>query len=281
MNKNDFVNAYSEFWLILESEESGYCPFPFETCDLVETGKWWHMSSWMVSDNLRSVINLINAWRMNLSHWAAWMRVLEGKDEQTFMELQFHFLDHLIFFCMFQPSSFRDALAKVATHAIHQGNLSVRHADQDRLVEDELSKGQFLDRKKTEKQLRKLGQNWKRSHLLIEYLAKVDSNDYRQITRDYRNSASHAIPPRFGWGEINFVTRSLVNHEELVDQGDGTYQLVADPNRKVVSYAFGGTPPLNLEEIYQANLREHELASQALESYCFLLEEIVHTQLED
>lgn len=279
MIQDDFKNAYHQFWQICETEpNSGYSPFPYEACDLVEAGKWWHMTGWMVRDELCSAINMINAWRMNLSHWATWMRVMESKDEQTSMELQFHFLDTLVFFCMFQPSSVRDVLAKIATHAIHQGNLSARHTDQDRLDEDELNEGQFLDRKKTEKQLRKLGEHWKNAHLFIECLTKVDSSDYRQITLDYRNRASHAIPPRLGWGEVNFVKRSLVTHEELVDQGDGTYQLVADPSRKVVSYAFGGTPPLRLAEIYRANLREHDLASQALETYCALLKEIIQTQ---
>ena len=279
MNRNDFENAYRQFWQILEKEPSlEYSPFPYKVCDHVKTGKWWHMAGWMVSDELRSAINLINAWRMNLSHWEAWMQVLGDKDEQTSMELQFHFLDHLIFFCLFQPSSVRDVLAKIATHAIHQGNLSIRHTDQDRLDEDELNEGQFLGRKKTEKQLRKLGAHWKHAQHFIECLTKVDPSDYQQITLHYRNRASHAIPPRLGWGEVDFVTRSLVPHEELVDQGDGTLQLVADPSRKVVSYAFGGTPPLGLKEIYQANLREHELASQALETYCVLLEEIIQAQ---
>ncbi len=64
----------------------------------------------------------------------------------------------------------------------------------------------------------------------------------------------------------------------LEAQGDGTYQLVADPSRKGVRYAFGGTPPLGLEKMHQANLREHERASRAREAYCRLLEEIVQAQ---
>jgi hypothetical protein len=279
MNQTDFENAYHQFWQILEAEpNSGYNPFPYETCAHVETGKWWLMSGWMVSSELRLAINSINAWGMNLLHWATWMRVLEGKDEQTSMELQFHFLDTLVFFCLFQPSRARDVLAKIATHAIHQGNLSVRYSDRDRLDEDELSEGQFLGRKKSENQLRKLGTHWQHAPSFIECLTNVDSSDYRKITRDYRNRASHAIAPHFEWGEVDFVTRSLAPHDELVAQSDGAYQLVADPSRKVVSYAFGGTPPLGLEKMYEANLREHELASRALEAYCRLLEEIVQVQ---
>lgn len=277
MNRDDYENAYREFWQTLEAEpNSEYSPFPYEACDHVKTGKWWHIADWMVSDELQSAINLINAWRMNLSHWATWMRVLEDKDEQTSMELQFHFLDARVFFCMFQPSRARDVLAKISTHAIHQGNLSVRHTDQDRLDEDE--QGRFLYRNEVEKQLRKLGAHWEHAPSFIKCLTDVDSSDYRKITRDYRNRASHAIAPHFEWGEVDFVRRSLVPHDELVAQGDGTYLLVADPSRKVVSYAFGGTPPLGLEKMYQANLREHELASRALEAYCRLLEEIVQVQ---
>jgi hypothetical protein len=61
----------------------------------------------------------------------------------------------------------------------------------------------------------------------------------------------------------------------VVDQGDGTFQLKDSPDRKSVCYSLGGTPPLELEETYLANLREHDLASRALESYCTLLDEIL------
>lgn len=61
----------------------------------------------------------------------------------------------------------------------------------------------------------------------------------------------------------------------MVDRGDGTFQLVDSADCKSVVYSLGGTPPLGLRETYRANLREHDLASRALEAYCALLDEIL------
>jgi hypothetical protein len=225
-----------------------------------------------VASDLRLAINHFNAWRVRLHEWAAWLKVLESHEEQTALELQFHFLDHLMFFCMFQPSGFRDALAHVATQAVHQGNLSTGKTERDELLQD--SRKWPLKRKEVEAQLESLCEHWAQARTFIESMSAFDTEDYRRFTRNYRNQASHAIPPRFGWGEVGFVTRSIKAWPEFVEQSDGTVQIV-ETEHKSVCYSLGGTPPLELEETYRANLREHDLASRALESYCTLLDEIL------
>ena len=173
---------------------------------------------------------------------------------------------------MFQPSGFRDALAHVATQAVHQGNLSTGKAERDVLVQD--SRKWPLKRKEAEAQLESLCEHWTQARAFIESLSAIDTDDYRRLTRNYRNRASHAIPPRFGWGEVDFMTRSIGHWPEIVAQSDGTVQIV-ETEHKSVCYSLGGTPPLELEETYLVNLREHDLASRALESYCALLDEIL------
>ncbi len=247
-------------------------PFSYEFCERVEKGNWRLFAGLGVASDLRLAINHLNAWRVRLHEWAAWLKVLESYEEQTALELQFHFLDHLMFFCMFQPSGFRDALAHVTTQAVHQGNLSTGKTDRDVLVQD--SRKRPLKRKEAEAQLENLCEHWIQAQAFIESLSTLDSDDYRRLTRNYRNRASHAIPPRFGWGEVGFVTRSVKSWPEFVEQSDGTVQIVESKHKSVV-YSLGGTPPLELEETYGANLREHNLASYALEAYCTLLDEIL------
>lgn len=106
-------------------------------------------------------------------------------------------------------------------------------------------------------------------------LAALDSKAYRTFTRNFRNLASHAIAPKFEFGYTNMVTRSIVSATNLVRQGDGTYSAVDDPTKKCVAYGFGGTPPLDLREVLNANTGEYRLAAQAFNSYQTLLIELM------
>lgn len=275
MDHSDFENAYQAFRQVFASGDiPDLMPFSYESCERVEKGNWRLLAGLGVASDLRLAINHLNAWRVRLHEWAAWLKVLESHEEQTALELQFHFLDHLMFFCMFQPSGFRDALAQVATQAVHQGNLSTGRTERDELEQDSLKPGWHLKRKQVEAQLKHLCELWTQGQAFINSLSALNSEDYRHLTRNYRNRASHAIPPRFGWGEVGFVTRSIEPWTEFVEQSDGTVQIV-ETEHKSVCYSLGGTPPLELEEMYRANLREHDLASRALEAYCTLLDEIL------
>ena len=273
MDHSDFENAYRAFRQVFASGDiPDLIPFSYETCEQVEKGNWRLFSGLGVASDLRLAINHLNAWRVRLHEWAAWLKVLESHEEPVALELQFHFLDHLMFFCMFQPSGFRDALAHVATQAVHQGNLSTGKTERDGLVQD--SRKVPLKRKEAEVQLKSLCEHWAQARAFIGSLSALDTDDYRRLTRNYRNRASHAIPPRFGWGEVDFMTRSFGRLPEIVAQRDGTVQIVETDHKSVV-YSLGGTPPLELEHTYRANLREHDLASRALEAYCALLDEIL------
>ena len=106
-------------------------------------------------------------------------------------------------------------------------------------------------------------------------LKHIDSAEYREVTRDYRNLASHGTPPHFEWGETNVMTRSVVPWSEMVNQGDGTYQLVEHPTRKVVSYGFGGMQPLGLSDMLEINKTQVTLAFAAFHAYQALVEEMI------
>ncbi|OJW99217.1 hypothetical protein [Thiobacillus sp. 65-1402] len=273
MDHSDFENAYRAFRQVLVSGDiPDLMPFSYEPCERVEKGNWRLFAGFGVTSDLRLAINHLNAWRVRLHEWAAWLKVLKSHEEQIALELQFHFLDHLMFFCMFQPSGFRDMLAHVATQSVHQGNLSTGKTERDVLVQD--SRKGPLKRKEVEAQLESLCEHWTQAQAFIESLSTLDTDDYRRLTLNYRNRASHAIPPRFGWGEVGFLTRSIEPWTEFVAQSDGTVEIV-ETSLKSVVYSLGGTPPLELEYTYRANLHEHDLASRALEAYCALLDEIL------
>lgn len=279
MERKIFETAYLHF---LEEREirkpmDGY-PLSYNLCDSIEDGEWKNgipFINLMVSGELRETINLLNSWCRHLTSWAVWIKVLEKYNEQDSWLIRDHFVESIVFLCMFQSSSTRDRLGAIATNAIHQANLCVDSEYRDRLDQDKNSNIP-LPRKKREKQLKHLGQRWKNYGAFEEQLEKMDSKKYRDITRDFRNLASHEIAPRFECGHTKFVTRSIVPKSEMIKLPDGLFQVVNHPKTKAVSYGFGGTPPLSLCEMHEANEKEYILAVSVFNAYQDILTELLN-----
>lgn len=276
MTRQFFENGYRRFWDFTESRTNHYQPLSYELCDAVEKVHW-HISlvDHMVSGELRETINLLNAWKRQLSFLDIWSNVLSDYPEDDAWALRFHFVEPLVFFCMHQPSSTRDRLGQIASNATHQANLSSVEGYKDKLEQDKLEPERFLGRRKQEAQLRHLAGQWKNGIPLLGALANLDSKNYQRKTFDYRNQASHFIAPRLEWGEVQLVTRYIVPRTQMIPQDNGTFRLEEINGEKTVSYGFGGIRPLTLNEIIGANSRECELATTALTYYSDLLREIL------
>lgn len=226
-----------------------------------------------VEGDVRETINLLNKWRRHLLDWEVWMDVLGSFTDHDAWTVRDHFIEPLVFYCMMQPSSIRDLLATVATNAIHHSNRQTIRGYPDKLDQDD---GPWLlGRKKKESQVSRIGATLRGTGKFMGDLAALDSKAYRIFTRNFRNLASHAIAPRFEFGYTNLVTRSIAPANNLVLQGDGTYIPVDDPTKKCVVYGFGGTPPLDLREVLNANTAEYMRAAQAFSSYEVLLIELM------
>lgn len=276
MDRHAFEAAYSQFWDEIDGvNEPGWKPVSYGMCDLVSNNHWPSLSglaSMMILDDLRETINFLNSWRGRLFKWSVWLKVISGRSEDDMLALAEHFVEPLAFFCMLQPSAMRDRFVHVATNAIHQVNLAINNAYPDQLDQDHEG---FLNRRKSTDQLKRIGKGWRNFDAFDNTLRMVDSTDYRKATCNFRNLSSHAIPPRFEWGETNFVTRGRVPKTSLVKQADGTFQEIQDEKVKVTTYSFGGMPPLGLAKMLEVNQREHELASATFEAYSTLLQEML------
>jgi hypothetical protein len=276
MTRQFFENAYRRFWDFAGSRTNHYQLLSYELCDAIEKVDW-HISfvDHMVSGELRETINLLNAWKRQLSFLDIWSDVLNEYSENEAWALRFHFVEPLVFFCMHQPSSTRDRLGQVASNAVHQANLSSVGGYKDKLEQDKLEPGRFLGRRKQEAQLRRLAERWKNGIPFIGALANLDSKNHQRNTFDYRNQASHFIAPRLEQGEVQLVTRTIVPRTQMIPQDNGTFPLEEIDEEKAVSYGLGGIRPLTLNEIIGANSRECELATTALTYYSALLREIL------
>lgn len=275
MKANDLKKVYRNFCdeLYRHPHDSGY-PISYDICAVAEKVTWGLYGGFAVSRDLVEIINFLHDWYGQVRRWSVWMKVLRSYDGDDAWHIRRQCIQPVVFFCMFQPNAFRDRLGTISTQAIHQANLSIDSTYLDRLDQDD-DRGAFLSRRRSEKQLARIGHRWPNYNFFENGLKRVDSPEYREVTRDYRNLASHGTPPHFEWGEINLVTRSVVAAYEMVDQGDGTYRPVDHPTRKVVRYGHGGMEPLALSDMFEINKKQLTLAFAAFRAYQALIEEMI------
>lgn len=249
---------------------------PYEVCPLIEVVRWrLQMVEQLVRDELRELANTLNAWRGELRRWHVWMSVMDTFSEEDAWSLQWEFVEPIAFKCMFNPSAARDRLTFVATNAFHQIRLAADKSYPDRLEGDPKKAGakpRFLSRTQSEDQLARLAGPMAQGTAFVADLQSLDGDDYRDLTRNFRNLSSHAIAPRFNVGLTNTVTRQVVNATKLVEKANGTFEKEEVPDAQMVRYGFGGTPPLPMRKIFAANLAEFGKASACFTVYVAVLD---------
>ncbi|MCK4151998.1 hypothetical protein [Ralstonia pseudosolanacearum] len=246
-------------------------PLPHGLCPHIQSVRWGvPMIDQLVENELSELTNTLNEWRSALRRWYVWLEVLARYDEQTAWALQWEFVESIAFQCLFYPSATRDRFGFVATNALHQARMTADSAYKDVLDQDPKKpdgKQRMLTRPDREAQLSRIAEPYEGRDTFMDRLQSLDGKDYRNLTRDYRNRASHAIAPRLSVGLTNIVVRRVVPATKLVEQENGFYKEEVIPNRQQVSYGFGGLPPLPLREVFAANLAESEKARTCFMSY--------------
>lgn len=239
--------------------------FPYEF-GFIEERRWRHLEGSMIVDDLRELTNRIHAWHQNLIRWEAWERVKPRTEEFNQYDVQREFSETIMYFCLSMPSAFRDALVFVGTRALHQLRLNLEADYPDSLVGDPTPsdpKPRPLNRRQKETRLKNLANSIPNSGDFIRSVHLLDDQEYRDATLDYRNLNNHAIGPRISLGHVGFVSRSVVEADELEEQPDGTCLLVKVPGKFVPSYGFGGLPPLDSVATREKNLEQYRRARVA------------------
>ena len=236
----------------LEPSED-YLPYDFE--EEIAARQWRYPGATMATDELQELTNTLNSWHESLLRWDALNKVIHPYNRNDSWELQREFLNSLVFYCLFQPSSSRDRFTFVVTNAMHQVRLTLEDSYKDYLEGDRKTpdeKPKYLVRKQKEKRLSKLISIWPEREEFMALLRAIDDKDYKKETSDYRNLHSHIIGPRLGFGYVRTIIRSIEERITLIKQPDGTY--IEEPNGKVgPSYSLGGgTPPLDLKKAHAA-----------------------------
>jgi hypothetical protein len=243
--------------------------------DFIHGRKWHTLADAMVQCDLRELTNLVNGWNNSLCRWHAWSVVLDGREEQEAWELRSEFLDSLAHECLLMPASIRDTITSVATAAFHQVRLSIDRSYRDYLEGEAKTPEETpkpLNRKQKERRLSRLVQVWPDSTRFLEALREINTQVYIVATSDYRNLTAHSIAPRLGIGHTRTVTRCVKQAQAFEQVDDGSYVFKDIPGKLAVSYGYGGTPPLELETVRAANLRQCEKARSCYVEYRALLE---------
>lgn len=253
--------------------------------DFLNNRKWYALAEAMIRCNLRELTNLINCWNSALCRWHAWSIVLDSRDEYQAWELQSEFLDPLAHKCLLMPALIRDTITSVATAAFHQVRLSIDRSYCDCLegdIKTPEEKPKPLTRKQKEKRLSRVVPVGLESSRFLKALHGINTPDYIEATYDYRNLASHSIGPRLGIGHTRTVTRSVEQAWVLEKVEDGSFVPTNVTGKVAVSYAYGGTPPLDLKTVRAANLQQYEKTRTCYVEFRTLLEaavgEIAHIE---
>lgn len=259
-------------------------PFPYDVCPLIKEVAWRTPSliaEHLVEGELRELTNTLNEWRGALRRWYAWLAVLEGFSDEDAWALQWEFVESIAFQCLFYPSATRDRFTFVATNTLHQVRMAIDATYPDCLASDpkpgKENKLRFLPRKEAEAQLEAIAAGLDGGTEFIAWVLSIDEDDYLGRTSNFRNLASHAIAPRLTIGYTNMVVRHVVPATKMVQQPDGTFQDEPIPGKQQVSYGFGGTDPLQLRAVFEANLVEFEKASACFHAYADTLNKALAT----
>ncbi|MBB4867288.1 hypothetical protein HNP46_006199 [Pseudomonas nitritireducens] len=251
-----------------------FYPLQYEICEAIKEHEWHiPLMEISISGDLKEAINKIHQWYNTEKHWKCWERAISSfklKDAWTIRNI---YIESLSQYCLLQPSATRDRFGTIATTALHQANLQLIEKYEDKLDSD---KRGFLTRPDREKQLKRLGMvgNWKEAQGFLTSLSRLDDNNYKKKTYNFRNLASHGISPRIEIGETNFVTREITNSTYRSEQQDGSYLVLEDPSKKSVTYGIGGTSPLNPSETLLTIDTEIKKTIEVFNSYKKLLLEI-------
>lgn len=248
-------------------------PLPYNLCDQLCTVRWGiPCMELSISNDLREAINQLHNWYQRLVDWLLWIEVLKHFEGNDAWSIRKRYVEPLAYFCMMQPSSTRERFGSIATNALHQANLTLLSNYKDRLDQD---KHGHLNRTQREKQINRLGETWTCCAAFLQALRGLDSKNFSSASYNFRNLASHGIAPRFEQGETNFVKRSIEPWSELVEQPDGTYQLVPHPTKKTICYGIGGTLPLSYQAAYDTCAKEYLNALTTFHTYQALIRELL------
>lgn len=241
----------------------------------------------MIEADLREVTNVINEWNNLLHRWYAWNTVLESykEDRQKEWKLESEFLKLIINKCLFAPSRIKDIFINVGIENFHQIRLATDNKYEDKIeknhydprirLSDNTLIRKYPSRKNKEEILEDILSFCSNSKF-ISTLKELNNNQYqRQLTQDYRNLSSHSIAPRITVGTVSPITRTIEKTTRMQKNTDGSFSKVEVEDKTSVVYSYGGTKPLDRNQLFDANVEEFKEARNCYDEFKKLLKKTI------
>jgi hypothetical protein len=198
----------------------------------------------MAKEFLREVANELNRFDSNIEKLRTWSEVYEGYDDEEKMCLMMEFIEPLAIVAFNQPTTLRARFIYSLSHTSHQANRwKVQGWKETNLPKDVSINYKTM---KTSSKPWPVFAGFSKS---FDYL---DNEEWKSITKGFRNKYHHQIPPWFEVGHTQIVTRTLRND-------------------RTASYGFGACEPLPIKD-YLDDLRgQHTCARTCFDAYSQLL----------
>lgn len=282
MSRKLFEDAYKKYWDVLEQKEGKCTPYSYDIVSEVNAHKFAaDYEGFAISIGLQESISWFNSWLITLADLEAWRIVLRNEyNEQEKWALRHHFVDRLAYFSLLQPSSNRERICVMATNFACRAHAKFFPEKKETPLSNSLkNKGNMLKRSDKERQLLGLVENWAYGRALVDALQKIDGESYREATNQYRNKASHYIPPRIEFGDLPIVSRQVISivEEDPISEEDRISRDFFEKQgvTKVVDYSYEVVHPIKLDAVIALGREQIGFVQEALDASQAFIKEVL------
>jgi hypothetical protein len=243
--KGKLLSAYKEFLDIKEIipilgqlADCNWYKFPDQTHPV------WIPYDLMLIEFARTIANTINDFERYITNLEAWKIVINGKETDIKNEIIIEIIDPFATLAINMPYVIRSRFIYSIAHLCHQANQTKKKDWVDDLPLDKDIQFNDTDNYCV---------LWKGYNKLKKALEKIDNNEYREKTYDFRNKYNHRISPNIELAGTELVKRKVENGK--------------------VTYMIGHTPPLKIDQLLNALKEQYSNCIRAFDEYKKLIYE--------
>ncbi|MEI7638578.1 MAG: hypothetical protein WCJ37_14815 [Syntrophus sp. (in: bacteria)] len=243
LNKQVFLEMYSLFYdqfVGLPVSQCSHLAFDqYKIFSKAAQGGQWLIFCLMAQDHTREVLNEINSFMSDILSLDAWSRVNDQCPEHSKFDFSIEILAPTALSTINRVYVTKQRLIYVSCMLLHQTKM---------IIDTNWKDFQLDESKININTIHKFNSVTSNVTDLDSALRDIDGTNFRDKSKDFRNSYQHRIPINIEVGLSAFVSR--------VDNG----------NRKI-TYGFGGQQPLAIRDMLPLLHEQHRLCVTAFQQY--------------
>lgn len=226
--------------------DSAFMPYTWTAQPNPISGLWLPYAQ-MLDEFARELANAVNRLTHQVHQLSAWSQIVQPLSDDEKMEATHEFIETLATAAVSSPYVIKSRFSYAAAHLCHQANRARNLA-------------RWEDKFPTERAIylnhaAPFGKGWRSFQRFMCCAEAIGGRVFQAATGDFRNAYNHRFPRRFVIGQTGLVTRR-------VDEATGQ-----------ASYAIGGAPALQLNEVATLLATERDLAQATFEAFQALVRE--------